>query len=263
MANESGYAQVNGTNLYYETHGDGAPLILLHGGLGLGSMFGELLPTLAANRKVIAVDLQGHGRTADVDRPLRLTLMADDVAALIDHLGIGPADVMGYSMGGGVALRVAIQHPNAVKKLVLMSAPYASDGWHEDIRAQWVGMGSAAAPFMQETPMYQSYVSVAPAPDGFPALLDKMGELLREPYDWTEDVAAMTTPTLLIFGDADSVSPAHAVRFFELLGGGKRDGSWDGSGMTPHRLWIVPGQTHYTIFMDPAIAQPIVQFLDR
>jgi pimeloyl-ACP methyl ester carboxylesterase len=256
------YALVNGINLYYEIHGAGQPLVLLHGGLGSTGMFGELLPLLAEHRQVVAVDLQAHGRTADIDRPIRLELMADDIAALIKHLGLERADVMGYSMGGGVALRTAIQHPQLVKKLVLVSVPFKRDGWYPEIVAGMGQMGAAAAPFMKETPMYQGYVSVAPDPEHFPVLLDKMGDLLRQDYDWSSEVAALKMPTMIVFGDSDSVPPAHAAQFFELLGGGKADAGWDGAGMPNARLAILPGTTHYNIFYSPALAPTVIPFLD-
>jgi pimeloyl-ACP methyl ester carboxylesterase len=211
---------------------------------------------------VIAVDLQGHGRTADIDRPIRLELMGDDVAALITHLGFDKVDLMGYSMGGGTALRAAVQHPTLVKKLVLVSVPFKRNGWYPEIRAGMGQMSAAAAEFMKQTPIYHSYVGVAPQPAHFPVLLDKMGDLLRQDYDWSHDVAALTMPTMIVYGDADAVPPAHAVEFFELLGGGKADGGWDGAGMPTARLAILPGTTHYTIFSAPALASAVIPFLD-
>ena len=159
---QGGYAPVNGLNLYYEIHGSGKPLLLLHGGFGLTSMFSELLPQLATSRQVIAVDLQGHGRTADIDRPLRFELMAEDIAALIAHLHLGQADLIGYSLGGAVALRTAIQHPEVVRKLVVVSTPHRRAAWYPDMVAAMEQMSAAAAPFMLETPMYHAYAAVAP-----------------------------------------------------------------------------------------------------
>jgi pimeloyl-ACP methyl ester carboxylesterase len=256
------YASVNGLHLYYEIHGAGEPLILLHGGVGAIQMFGELLPSLAQNRQVVAVDLQAHGRTADIDRPLSFELMAGDIAALIKHLGIEEADVMGYSLGGGVALRTAIQHPEVVRKLVLVSIPFKRDGWYPEILAGMGQMGPQVAEPMKQTPMYQLYASIAPKPEDWPVLLTKLGELLRQDYDWSKDVAAIKAPTLLVVGDADSVRTAHAVAFFELLGGGKVDAGWDGSGMSNARLAILPATTHYNIHSSPMLAAVVAPFLD-
>jgi pimeloyl-ACP methyl ester carboxylesterase len=255
------YAAVNGLQLYYEIHGAGQPLLLLHGGLGGTIMFAAILPLLAESRQVIAVDLQAHGRTADIDRPLRFGLMGEDIALLVGQLGLENAHVMGYSLGGGVALRTAIQHPEAVKKLVLVSTPFSQDGWYPEVVAGMAQLSGAAAESMRETPMYQSYARVAPSPENFPALLDKVGELLRQKYDWSNDVAALKMPTMLIYGDADSIPPAHAVRFFELLGGGQRDAGWDGAGMSSARLAVLPATTHYNI-LSPALVPIVTPFLD-
>ena len=259
---KTGYAPVNGLKLYYEIHGTGEPLILLHGGVGATDMFAEILPALSKARRVIAVDLQAHGRTADIDRPLSLEAMADDIAALIKHLAMRRADVMGYSLGGGVALRTAIQHPDAVRKLVLVSTAFKKDGWYPEIRAGMAQMGPGAAEPMKQTPMYQLYARVAPRPADWPVLLTKLGEMMKKDYDWSREVAAIKAPTLLVFGDADAVSPAHAVQFFELLGGGQKDGGWDGSGVSKARLAILPGLTHYNVFSSPALPSTVTPFLD-
>jgi pimeloyl-ACP methyl ester carboxylesterase len=256
------YALVNGINLYYERRGAGQPLILLHGGFGSTGMFGEMLPLLAKGRQLIAVDLQGHGCTADIDRPIRLESMADDIAALIKHLGFEQADIMGYSMGGGVALRTAIQHPEVTHKLVVVSIPFKRSGWYPENIANMEQVSAASFSFMKETPMYQSYVSVAPNPEHFPVLLDKMGDMLRQDYDWSAEVAALKVPTMIVFGDSDGVPPTHAAQFFELLGGGKADPGWDGTGMPNARLAILPGTTHYNIFYSPALAPTVIPFLD-
>ena len=256
------YDLVNGLTLYYEIHGAGEPLILLHGGVGAIQMFGEVLLSLAQNRQVVAVDLQAHGRTADIDRPLSFELMAGDIAALIKHLGIEEADVMGNSLGGGVALRTAIQHPEVVRKLVLVSTPFKRDGWYPEILVGMGQMGPQIAEPMKQTPMYQLYASIAPKPQDWPVLLTKLGELLRQDYDWSKDVAAIKAPTLIVVGDADSVRTAHAVAFFELLGGGKVDAGWDGSGMSNARLAILPATTHYNIYSSPTLAAVVAPFLD-
>ena len=256
------YAEVNGLKLYYEIHGSGEPLVLLHGGLGMIETMGEVLNTLAKERQVIGVDLQGHGRTADSDRPLRYELMGDDIAALLGQLGIAQADVMGYSLGAGAALRTAIQHPALVRKLVLVSTPCKRTGWFPEVLTGMDQLGAAAAEFMKPSPIYQSYVRVAPKPENFPLLLDKMGDLMRQPYDWSDAVAGLQMPTMLIFGDADSIPPSHMAEFFGLLGGGQRDAGWDGSGMTKHRLAVLPGLTHYDLFASPLLAMVVKPFLD-
>jgi pimeloyl-ACP methyl ester carboxylesterase len=258
---QTGYAPINGLNMYYEIHGAGEPLVLLHGGLGMTGMFGELLPQLAAGRQVIAADLQAHGRTADIDRPIRLEHMGDDVAALIRHLGLEKADVMGYSMGGGAALRTAIQHPELVRKLVLVSIPFKRTGWYPEVLAGMDQMGAPAAEFMKGSPMYQGYTAIAPKPD-FPGLLDKMGDLLRHDYDWTDEVAGLKMPVMLVFGDADGMPPSHIAQFFALLGGGQRDAGWDGSGMPKSRLAILPATTHYNCVDSPLLAPLTISFLD-
>jgi pimeloyl-ACP methyl ester carboxylesterase len=261
---DSGYAPVNGLKMYYEIHGSGKPLVLIHGGVGAIEMFGPNLAALAHTHKVIAVDLQAHGRTADIDRPLKCDLMADDVAALLQYLKIDKADVMGYSLGGEVALRTAIQHPDIVNKLIVVSATFKRDGWYPEILAGMSQMGPAVAEPMKQTPMYQMYSQLAPRPQDWPVLLTKLGDLLKQDYDWSEDVKKIKTPTLIVVGDADAVRTAHAVEFFGLLGGGQRDGGWDGSGRPKNcELAILPGLTHYTIFNAPALASTAIPFLDK
>src|SRR5436309_3492872 len=257
------YADVNGLKLYYEIHGSGRPLILLHGGLGAIEMFGPNLPALAKGRQVIAVDLQGHGRTADIDRPLSVALMADDIAALIRRLGIARADVMGYSLGGGVALQTAIRHPDVVRKLVVVSTPFRRNAFYPEILAQQGQVGAAAAEPMKQTPMYQLYSSIAPRPEDWPRLLDKIGDAMKQDFDFSREIAGIKAPTLIVAADADIFPPAHAVELFGLLGGGQRDGGWDGSGRPKSRLAILPGLTHYTIFDAPALAATVIPFLDE
>ena len=256
------YAQVNGLNMYYELHGAGEPLVLIHGGFGVIGGFEQLLPALAGHRQVIAVELQGRGHTADVGRPLAYELLADDVAALIKLLGFENADVLGYSFGGGVALQTAIRHPNLVHKLVIVSAPCKSDGWYPEVRAGMRSMNAEVGKTWVGSPMYQMYASVAPRPDDWPGVVAKMGQLLSQDYDWSKAVSALKLPVMLVIGDADSIRPAHAVEFFELLGGGQRDTHWDGSGMSHSRLAILPGITHYDICSSPALAAMVIPFLD-
>ena len=255
-------ADVNGISIYYEEHGSGQPLVLLHGGLGAGEMYGPILPVLATGRRVITVDLQGHGHTADVDRPLRYETLGDDVAGLIRHLGLAQADVMGYSFGGLTALRTAIQHPGLVRRLVLASIPCRRDGWYPESRAGMDAMGSALAEPMKQSPVYEMYARLAPRVEDWPVLLDKTGELLRRDYDWSADLAKISAPVMLVYADADAVRPAHIVDFYARLGGGQRDANWDGSARPVARLAILPGQTHYDIFGSPVLPAAVLPFLD-
>jgi pimeloyl-ACP methyl ester carboxylesterase len=261
----SQYAEVNGINLYVETHGSGRPMILLHGGLGSGEMFGPILPTLAERHQVIAVDLQGHGRTADIDRPLDVRLMADDVGALIEHLGLVKPDVVGYSLGGGVALQTAIRHPESVGRLVCASANIRRDAIYPEILAQQGQVSSAAAEFMKGTPMYELYQRVAPRPEDFPRLLDKIGAALAQDFDFTDELRGLQVPTLIVAADADMAPPSHYVETFQLLDGGLRDGGWAGEGRSRggHALAILPGLTHYNVFSSPLFAAATLAFLDE
>lgn len=264
-ASQSGggrYADVNGINLYYEIHGKGRPLILLHGGLGAIEMFGPNLPALAQNRQVIGVDLQGHGRTADIDRPLSVPFMADDIAALIKHLGLGRVDIMGYSLGGGVALLTAIRHPEVVDRLVVVSTPFRRDGFYADILAQQGHVSAAMADMMKQTPMYQLYSTLAPRVEDWPRLLDKIGEAMKVDFDFSNEIAGIEAETLVVAGDADIFPPSHAVEMFALLGGGQHDGGWDGSGRPKSQLAILPGLTHYTMFSAPELAATALHFLE-
>ena len=257
------HANVNGINLYYETHGTGRPLVLLHGGLGSGEMFGPVINLLAKHHQVIVPDLQGHGRTADIDRPLDIRLMADDIAALIDHLGLDKPDLVGYSLGGGVAFFVALRHPELVGKLVLVSTPIRRNAFYPEMLAQQEQVGPEAAEAMKQTPMYQLYASIAPRPEDWPRLLQKIGEAMKGDFDYSKEVAQLKAPTMIVAGDADIFPPSHAVEFFGLLGGGKRDGGWDGSGISNARLAILPGVTHYTMAIAPALAPAVTSFLDE
>jgi pimeloyl-ACP methyl ester carboxylesterase len=260
------YADVNGINLYYETHGRAGqrPLILLHGGLGSGEMFEPILPALTADHRVIAVDLQGHGRTADIDRPLDTRLMADDIAALIEHLGLEKPDVMGYSLGGGVAFQTAVRHPEVVRRLILVSVNIRTNAIYPEMLAQQGQVGPESMAFMKDTPMYQLYQRVAPRPDDFPKLLGKIGESMAKDFDFTEEVRGLKMPTLVVAADADMAPPSHYVEIFGLLDGGKRDGGWMGEGRPAggHALAILPGLTHYSIFASPLLAAVALAFLD-
>ncbi|MFG1832043.1 alpha/beta fold hydrolase [Micromonospora chersina] len=255
------YADVNGVRLWYEVHGTGRPLVLLHGGYGSTEMFAPVLPSLVTRRQVVAVDLQGHGRTADVNRPLRHESMAEDVAALLRHLDLPAADLLGYSLGGGVALRAAVQHPALVRRLVLVSTPCRRQGWYPEVLAATAAQDERVAERMRGTPPHQLYERVAPRPQDWPALWAKTGELLRREYDWSAEVAALPMPVLLVFADADSIPVRHAAEFFGLLGGGHRDAGGDGTGRPASRLAVLPGLTHYDIVGSPALPAAVLPFL--
>lgn len=251
------YAFVNGLKLYYEVHGMGDPLILLHGGVGASEMFEPMLPVLSKTHKVILVHLQAHGRSSDTSRPLRFESMADDIAALLKHLNLESADILGYSLGGGVALQTAIRHPEMVHKLILISTPFKRHGFYRESLEGMDQMGPKAAKFMNQSPLYQLYPGI-----NWAELFTKLGKLLRQEYDWSEDVAAIKAPVMIIYADADAISTAHVLEFFGLLGGGKRDAGMDGSLRPAGRLAILPGMTHYDVLTYPGLAAIVQTFLD-
>jgi pimeloyl-ACP methyl ester carboxylesterase len=256
---KSGYAPVNGLQMYYEIYGQGEPLILLHGGVGATEMFGPNLPVLAKSRQVIAVHLQGHGHTKDIDRPLRFEFMADDINALIGYLKLGKAAVLGYSLGGGVALQAAIRHPASVERLIVISAAMAQDGAYPEVNAAFEQMSLHALEIAQNikgSPLGQLYPEV-----NWENLLRKIGDLESRPFDWSAQVKQIKSPAELVFADADSIRPAHIVAFYEALGGGRRDAGLDGALRSVARLGIVPGATHYNILSTPMVAEMVVPFL--
>ncbi|RWO33838.1 MAG: alpha/beta hydrolase, partial [Mesorhizobium sp.] len=251
-----------GLNYYYAVYGRGEPLLLLHGGLGTTDIFAPILPKLAENRTVIGVDLHGHGRTALGDRALSLEAMGDDMAAIVKALGYDKVDVMGYSLGGGVAFRMAGQHPETVRRLVLVSTGYASDGFYADMRTQQAQVGAAMADMMKDTPMYKSYVAVAPHPQDFPKLLDQLGAYMRKDYDYSADVAKLKMPVMLVFGDSDMYRPEHEIKFYQMLGGGLKDAGWMRENLSQNRLAILPNRTHYDVFFAPELVAAALPFLN-
>jgi pimeloyl-ACP methyl ester carboxylesterase len=260
---KTGTVAANGVNYHYRVYGKGEPLLLLHGGLGQIEMFGPVLPLLAKHRQVIGVDLHGHGRTPLGERDnINLVDMGNDLPLILRALGHDKVDVLGYSMGAGVAFRLAVQHPSLVRRLVLASGGYAQDGFYPEMLPMQAQVGAAMADAMKDTPMYKSYVAVAPRPQDFPRLLDKMGALMRQPYDWSEDVKKLDMPVMLIYGDSDMYRPEHIVKFYQLLGGGLRDAGWGREHMSKNRLAILPNQTHYELFLSPALASTALPFLD-
>lgn len=259
----SGYAQVNGVDMYYESVGEGGvPVVLTHGGYGRTTMLAGIRDELCRDRRVLSVELQGHGHTRDIDRPFRYESFGDDLAAFAERLGLGQVDLVGVSLGGGASLRATIQHPDVVRRLTLISTPFRREAWFADIRAQMTQMSSAGFDQMKQTPIYTDYAEVAPDLEAFPTLMDKTGELLSTEYDWSDEVRAITAPTLLVFADADSMPTSEMARNFALLGGGQADGHFDGSSPTPMRLAVLPGRTHYNIPATPGLGSLVREFLD-
>lgn len=252
------FADVNGQHLFYSVHGAGKPLILLHGGINPDS-FGSNLAELAKGRRVIAVHLQAHGRTPDTDRPLRSETMGEDVAALIGHLDLGKADVMGYSLGAGVALQTAIRHPDVVDRLVLVSAAMRQDGFYPEVMAAFKQLEANAPTFgpgVKASPLGKVYPDV-----DWTNLFRKVGELTKRPFDWSADVAKLQARTLLVFADADAIRPEHMVEFWKALGGGQHHAGIDGSLRPANELAILPNTTHYTLPVEPMLPQIVERFL--
>ncbi len=259
---KSGHAAVNGVNYYYAVYGAGEPLLLLHGGMFHTEMFGPNLTKLAQSRQVIGVDLQGHGRTPLGDREISLVDIGNDMAGVLKKLGYDKVDVLGYSMGGGVAFQLVAQHPEMVRRLVLVSAPYAQDGFYPEILPQQAALGAAMAEQMKEMPMYKSYVAIAPHPEEFPKLLDAMGAYMRKSYDWSADVKKLAMPVMLIYGDSDMFRPEHEVKFYQLLDGGLKDAGWQREHMSQNRLAILPDVTHYEMGVAPQMVDAALPFLN-
>ncbi|MBS1767600.1 MAG: alpha/beta hydrolase [Acidobacteria bacterium] len=252
------WADVNGQHLFYSVHGEGKPMILLHGGID-PDCFGSNLGELAKGRQVIAVHLQGHGHTPDTHRPLRCESMGDDMAALIGHLKLGKADVMGYSMGASVALQTAFRHPEVVDRLVIVSAAMRQDGFYPEGVAAFQQLEANAVtygPAVKASPLGQAYPEV-----DWTNLFRKVGEMTKRPFDWSAEVAKLQARTLLVFADADAIRPEHMVAFWEALGGGRRDAGLDGS-LRPASQWaIVPNATHYSLAADPMLPRIVERLL--
>jgi pimeloyl-ACP methyl ester carboxylesterase len=244
-AAETGYAPVNGLQMYYEVHGSGEPLVLLHGAFATIDLWEPILTTLAENHRVIAVEFQGHGRTADIERPFSYEEFADDIATLMDHLGIAHADVVGYSMGGNTGLHLALRRPDLVRKLVAISASYRSDGVYPELLA----VTQTLTPEMfAGSPPEEAYLRTAPNPDDWPRLIEKMKALEATEFALpAEEVHAIAAPVLLIIGDADGVRPEHAVELFRLLGGGVPG---DLAGLPKSQLAVLPGTTHVGVVVE-------------
>jgi len=263
-ANEvkKGYADVNGVSYYYEISGRGDPLLLLHGGLGSMEMFGQVRSALAQHRQVIAVDLHGHGRTALGARHIDLIEQGNDMAGLLKAIGVTRADVMGYSMGAQVAFQFSAQHPEMARRLIMISGGFAQNGFYPEMLPMQASVGAAIADAMKGTPMYETYMALAPVKEDFPRLLDEMGAWMRKPYDWSADVAKLTMPVMLVYGDSDMYRPEHIMKFYQLLGGGLKDAGWQREHMSRNRLAILPNLTHYEVFMARQLAETVLPFLD-
>jgi pimeloyl-ACP methyl ester carboxylesterase len=253
------YVSVNGLDMYYELHGVGQPLVLLHGAFSaIGTSFGNVLPELAKTRQVIAFEMQAHGRTADIDRPLSMEQMADDTATALRQLGIENADLFGFSMGAGIALQVAIRHPEMPRKLVLASVTYKLDGVHPGLME---GLAEMKPEMMHGSPWHEEYMLIAPRPEDFAMLFAKKTQMDRQVRDLpAEAIEAIRSPTLLIIGDSDIVRPEHAVEMFRLLGGGVMG---DIAGLPSSQLAVLPGTTHATLVeRGDWLASMVTAFLD-
>jgi pimeloyl-ACP methyl ester carboxylesterase len=259
QAGDSGYAPVNGLEMYYEVHGSGRPLVLLHGNLStIGVDFGGIIPVLAKHRQVIAVEQQAHGHTADIDRPLSIQDWTGDTAALLRHLGVERADLFGYSSGSGVAFQLALDHPELVGKLVLASFSYRLDGLHPGLMDN---IAELKPEHLAGTPFEQDYARVAPNPGDWPKLISKITQMDADLPQWTaEDVRGLASPAMVIIGDSDIVQPEHAVEIFRLLGGGVIG---DLAGLPRSRLAVLPGTTHVTLVQRADwLASMVGEFLD-
>ena len=257
---KTGYAQVNGLKMYYEIHGTGKPVLLLHGAFNTINMaFGQLIPELSKTRKVIALELQGHGRTSDIDRPFSFESMADDVAALLKQLKIDSTDVLGYSMGGGVAQQLAIRNPSLVRRLILVSTVYKYEGWSQETR----NILPMLTPEMFEpTPIKQEYDKLAPDPKHWKDFINKMKKFVTTTYDFGADkIKTIKSPTLIIAGDGDGVTPEHVVEMYKLRGGGYMI---DFGPIPAAQLAIFPGSSHISVMMETNwLVSMINPFLDR
>jgi pimeloyl-ACP methyl ester carboxylesterase len=256
----SGYAEAaHDLCVYYEIYGQGEPIVVLAGGLMDISSMAQVIGPLSRKRQVIAIDLEGHGRTALRDTPMSHERLGDDVATVLRHLHITQADVAGYSHGGAAALRMAIQHPEMVRNLILISTVFKRNGWYAETRQGMSSVNASMAGGMRSTPIFQNYGH----PDQFPLFLDRMGELLTKDYDWREHVRSLRMPTLLIFADHDSMSMQHIADFFALFGGGIREPGWVNPQFSRARLAIIPGYSHYNLGQGPDVARVIEGYLTQ
>lgn len=256
---KSGYADVNGLKMYYEVYGEGKPLVLLHGSfMTIPMNWSHIMPQIAKDRKVIVMELQGHGRTRDIGREISYESMADDVSGLLKHLKIDSADVLGWSMGGGVAFQFAVRHPEQLRRLIVVSAPYKHDGWWPETEASFA---TFTADMFKGTPIQKQYDSLGNDPAHFPEFIKKVISIDLKPYDWTNEVKAIKAPIFIAIGDADGVRYEHALELYRAKGGGKQG---DLTGVPKSRLAILPGTTHVGMFMQHEgwLIPMITDFLD-
>lgn len=255
---ESGYADVNGLKMYYEVYGQGKPIVLIHGSyMNIPLNWSHIIPLLASNRKVIVAEMQGHGRTKDISRELSYEGMADDVAGLLKHLKVDSADILGYSMGGGVAFQVAVRHPQQVRRLVVLSGTYAHDGWWPDVEASFA---TFTPDMFKGTPIQKQYDSLGNDPAKFPEYVKKVISIDLKPYDWSREVKNIQVPVFMAIGDADGVRYEHALELFRAKGGGKMG---DIHGLPKSRLAIIPGTTHIGMMQRTDWLIPMItDFLD-
>jgi pimeloyl-ACP methyl ester carboxylesterase len=236
---ESGYAEVNGLKMYYEVYGKGKPIVLIHGSyMTIPLNWSQFIPLLAKDRKVIVTEMQGHGRTRDISREFSFEAMADDVSGLLKHLKIDSADILGYSMGGGIAFQVAMRHPEQVRRLVVLSGSYTHDGWWPDVEAMYTTIN---ADMFKGTPIQKQYDSLGNDAAHFPEFVKKVISIDLKPYDWSKDVKKIKAPIFMAIGDADGIRYEHALDLFRAKGGGKMG---DIHGLPKSRLAIIPGTTH-------------------
>jgi pimeloyl-ACP methyl ester carboxylesterase len=245
---------VNGMQMYYEVSGEGDPLVVLHGAYMNIPTMGEIIPMLAETHKVYAIEMQGHGRTTDIDRPITYPNLADDVAAFMDAVGLVKADVFGYSMGAAAGLQLAIRHPEKVDQLIAASTAYDVEGWHPTFREFIPQM---TVEMFTSMPFAEDYRELAANPDGFPALVAKLIQLEHEPMAWEEDVKALQTPVLIIAGDADVVTLEHSVALFRLLGGGVMGDM--GQPLPASRLAIMPATAHTAVISQPELLLAFIE----
>jgi pimeloyl-ACP methyl ester carboxylesterase len=249
--------EVNGIEMYYEVSGSGDPLVVLHGAyMNIPSM-GEIIPLLAESNTVYALEFQGHGRTTDIDRPITYENLADDVAAFMDAVSLESANVFGYSMGAATGLQLAIRHPERVEKLIAASGAFDASGWQPEFTAMIPEMSRE---MFVGTPMEDAYRELAADPDGFPALVDKLIQLEKEPMAWGEGIATLDLPVLLIAGDSDVATNEHQVELFRLLGGGAMGDM--GTPLPQVRLAILPATSHTAVITQPDLLDIFIdQFL--